>query len=174
MFTQWRISQTLIVHFSGLLVCYFILQVYTQFCVYSKGKYVPEITAATVMGTTCCPFNFIHVRGGGCKVSSIRQSSLSDNHCSACEKTMTSQTLLLRQHHFIHAHTYTHTTQTSRTHGPLSKTQQGEWSREEGGAVGESHSKLHCGGATSASDVRRLPPSSSPSCGTFQIDVRGI
>lgn len=90
------------------------------------------------MGTSCWPFNFIHVRGDGGRVSFIRQSSPSDCRYSAGkEKTMTSQALLLRQRHLIHTHTRTWTTQTAWTHGPLSKTQ--HWWRRSGerGAVRE-------------------------------------
>lgn len=76
---------------------------HTHSPVFDLGKHVPEMTNATIMGTTCWPFNSIHVRGDGGKVSFLRQSTPSD-----CKKkeTMTSQTLPLRTHHFIviHAH----------------------------------------------------------------------
>ena len=66
------------------LKCYFIIFFRTQTSVFTAWEtHVPEITAADVMGTTCWPFNFIHVRGDGVKVSFIRPSSPSDCRYSA-------------------------------------------------------------------------------------------
>lgn len=109
----------------------FFHSAHTQFCVYSIGKRVP----ATIMGPMCWPFNFIHVRGDGCKVSFIRQSLSNCRDSAGKTKTTTSQTLPLRQLYFIL--TRAQMTQTSWTHGPLSKTQYGELRRQERGAARE-------------------------------------
>ena len=121
------------------------------------GKHVPEITAATLMGTTCWPFNFIHVREDRGKVSFIRQSCPSDCRHSAGEK---------KRNHTEHdmsnptaeaAPFYSHTN-IPNTWSPQQNTAQRiKWTR--GGVLAQ---KLIGGEPTSASDVRLLPPPPLP------------
>lgn len=118
----------------------------------------PEMTAATIMGTTCWPFNFIHVRGDGGKVSFIRQSSPSDCCYSAGKKKQT------QDHDFSNltaeaAPFYPHTDDTNTEHMVPSAKHSTEDKVDERGVLLE---KLAAGESTSACDVCRLPPPPLP------------
>lgn len=75
---QWRVSQMFIfVKLGCWSLCYW-RRISNSICiVLCLGRHVPEMTAAAnITGTTCWPFNFIHVRREG------GRSHLSDRHLS--------------------------------------------------------------------------------------------
>lgn len=134
--------------------------------------HIPEITAAPIMGTTCWPFNFIHVRGDGGNISFIRQSPSSDCHYSAGKEKKENT------HHDISNLTadaepfcsHTDDTNIPNTWSFEQNTEERVDKRWWGGGVREIHSRrIHIHWCCA-----QFPPASSPSCGTSQIDVRGI